>query len=197
MATRLLGYDINSLGLIGLGGLLIKSFLGTNTDENDENNGPATANVWGYGVLAGSILTAMFVTFALVSQMSPMADNNSINFVLALFAHSIPSVLLLGILVWIITINSIYYKNINTGKVSDEYFTYSNVSTFLIIIQSVILFKYLTDELHIAATSNSLKKVLETTMASKLSSVTYLLTMMNIMLIGIMTIILKYFSTDG
>lgn len=197
MNTTPLGYDINAMGLVGIGGLLVKVFLSENTSD-DGNKGPAAGSVWGYGVTAASVLTAMFVTFALVSRMSPITDKNTFSFILALLTHSIPSLLLLGVLAWLIAINAMYYKRINKGDVADEYYTYSGVSTFLVVVQAFLLFKYIVDELHVAATSNnSLKHTIETALASKMASVTYLLTLANLLLAGIMTIILEYFSTDG
>jgi len=196
MSTRPLGYDINAVSLVGLGGLLVKVFLSENTSD-DGTKGPAAGSVWGYGVTAASVLTAMFVTFALVSRMSPMTDRNTFSFVIALLTHSLPSLLLLGVLAWLISINAMYYTRINKGEVADEYYTYSGVSTFLVVVQAVLLFKYMNDELLIAASSDSLRKTIEEALASKMASVTYVITMVNLILAGIMTIILEYFSTDG
>jgi len=55
----------------------------------------------------------------------------------------------------------------------------------------------MNDELLIAASSSSLRKTIEEALASKMASVTYVITMVNLILAGIMTIILEYFSTDG
>lgn len=174
----------------------MKVFLSENTSD-DGTKGPAAGSVWGYGVTAASVLTAMFVTFALVSRMSPMTDRNTFSFVIALLTHSLPSLLLLGVLAWLISINAMYYTRINKGEVADEYYTYSGVSTFLVVVQAVLLFKYMNDELLIAASSGSLRKTIEEALASKMASVTYVITMVNLILAGIMTIILEYFSTDG
>lgn len=191
-----LGYDINAMGLIGLSGLLIKVFL-NEKPSIDGLRGPATASVWGYGVTAGAVITTMFITFALVSKMSPIADKNSMSFVASLFSHSLPSILLLGVLIWLITINTIYYKRINKDEVANEFYSYSGVSTFLVIIQSVILFKYITDELRFSSESDTFQKVIEKSLSSKLASITYVITMGNLILASIMTIILAFFSTDG
>jgi len=191
-----LGYDINVMGLIGLCGLLIKVFLNEKTSI-DGLRGPATASVWGYSVTAGAVITTMFITFALVSKMSPIADKNSMSFVISLFSHSLPSILLLGVLIWLITINTIYYKRINKDEVANEFYSYSGVSTFLVIIQSVILFKYINDELRFSSESDTFQKVIEKSLSSKLASITYVITMGNLILASIMTIILAFFSTDG
>ena len=51
---------------------------------------------------------------------------------------------MLGILAWLITLNGTYFKEINEGKVASEYSLYNNLSTFLIIIQLGLLFRYLS-----------------------------------------------------
>jgi hypothetical protein len=196
MISHNLDYDINAMGLVGLSGLLIKLLL-NESPSIDGLSGPARASVWGYSVTAGAVLTTMFITFALVSKMSPIADKNSMSFIASLFSHSLPSILLLGVLIWLITINTIYYKRINKDEVSEEFYSYTGVSTFLVIIQSVVLFKYINDELKFSSESDTFEKVIEKSLSSKLSSITYVITMGNCILAAIMTIILAFFSTDG
>jgi len=60
-----------------------------------------------------------------------------------------------------------------------------------------MLYKYIIDELKIGKEGSSLKSNMNEILASKIASVSYLLTLGNAVLIGIMTIILNYFSTDG
>ena len=194
MSSESLGYDIITMGLVGISGLLVKVFLSENNSE-DGTKGPAAGSVWGYGVTAASVIISMFVTFSIVSQTTETDEKNKFWFVAKMFAHSIPSILLIGILVWLIAINAIYYNKINKGDVAAEYYNYSNVSTFLVFVQSIILFKYIR-ELQKARKENDVNNI-ENIFNSKLKPVTYLLTMLNIVLAGIMTIILEYFSTDG
>lgn len=197
MSSDSLGYDIITMGLVGISGLLVKVFLSENNSE-DGTKGPAAGSVWGYGVTAASVIISMFVTFSIVSQTATIDDKNNFWFVAKMFAHSIPSILLIGILVWLIAINAIYYTKINKSDVAAEYYNYSNVSTFLVFVQSIILFKYIR-ELQKARKykgDNNIENI-ENIFNSKLKPVTYLLTMLNIVLAGIMTIILEYFSTDG
>lgn len=193
--TNNLSFDINILVFFMFVGLLIKLFFATST-TSDGSTGPATATVWGYGVSAASVIGIMFVSFAMTQRMDKMS-NNSLQFVMSLLSQSIVPLLTLGILVWLITINSIFYKRINQGEVAAEYYTYSGVSTFLLIIQTVMLYKYIIDELKIGKEGSSLKSNMNEILASKIASVSYLLTLGNAVLIGIMTIILNYFSTDG
>lgn len=184
-----LRFDINVFVLFMFIGIIIKLFFGTNTTM-DGSSGPATAAIWGYGVTAASIVGIMFVTFAMSGRMEKIS-NNSLEFVKRLFVHSIVPLLTLGILVWLISINAQFYKKINSGVVAKDYYTYSGVSTFLLVIQIVMLYRYIIDELNVG--SSNMKEIL----TSNVISITYLLTLGNAILLGIMTIILNYFSTDG
>jgi hypothetical protein len=184
-----LGYDINNLVLFAFVGIIIKLFLSSNTTD-DGSRGPASAAIWGYGVIAASVLGIMFITFA-------MATQNSLGFVKAMFLHSLPPMLMLIVLVWLISINSEYFKRINEGDVANEYSTYSNLSTFMVMIQLGVLYKYLVDELLIGRGGPTNKTMLIEALRSRLASVTYLLTLGNLTVVSVMTIILKYFSTDG
>lgn len=193
--SKTLGYDINNLVLFAFVGVIIKLFLGSSTTE-DGSRGPASSAVWGYGVIAASVLGIMFVTFAMASQMSNMSEN-SVGFVKSLLLHSLPPMLMLSVLVWLITINAQYYTRINEGDVANEYSTYNNLSTFMVMIQLGVLYKYLEDELQIGKGGPTNKTMLIEALRSRLASVTYLLTLGNMMVAAVMTIILKYFSTDG
>ena len=195
VVSRSLGYDINNLVLFAFVGIIIKLFLGSSTSE-DGSTGPASSAIWGYGVIAVSLLGIMFITFAMASQMSKLSEN-SLGFVKSLLMHSLPPVLMLTVLVWLITINSEFYKRINQGDVAGEYNTYNNLSTFMVMIQLGVLYKYLVDELLIGKGGPTNKTMLIEALRSRLASVTYLLTLGNMMVAAVMTIILKYFSTDG
>ena len=105
--------------------------------------------------------------------------------------------LLLGVLVWLIYLNAAFFKRINQNKVASEYYNYSTVSTVLVIIQLIVLFKYLTEEFRLSEGGPASKTQLEQALTSRLASVTYLVTLANVMLAAIQNIILAYFSTDG
>ena len=55
-------YVINSMMLIAIIGMCIKIFFGSRTSK-DGTNGPANSVIYGYGLVALSILTVIFVTF--------------------------------------------------------------------------------------------------------------------------------------
>jgi len=205
MVAKTLGYDINTLTLIAFIGVVIKLFLGQGP-RKDGSGGPANSAIWGYGTIAIAILGIMFVTFGLATQMTEdnekskamgRLQENTLGFVKSLMMHSLPPLLMLIILVWLITLNVKYFSRINQGKVASEYSSYSNLSTVMVVIQLICLYQYLVDELKINEGGLPSSKAVADAMKSQLASVTYLLTLGNVMVIGIMTIILKYFSTDG
>ena len=194
--VQVLGYDITNMTLIAFAGIVIKLFLGGNYSA-DGTSGPAGAAMWGYGLVAIAILTIMVINFGLANEMSKAKNMDSMEFVKALFKSSLIPLLLLGILVWLIYLNASYFKQINQNKVASEYERYSTVSTVLVIIQIIVLFKYLMDEMKIGTDTNPAQIDIDSAVKSKLASVTYLVTLGNILLAAIMNIILAYFSTDG
>ena len=169
-------------------GICIKIFFSTITGSSSQ--GPAAAAVWGYGIVALSILCVMFVSFGLAENMNRLNDK-SFSFVKELSGAGVPSLLMLGILTWLIVLNVIYFKKINIGDVASEYSTYSLISTLLVIFQLIFLFKFIFDDIGVTKNSTSAK------LAKEMASVSNLLAVLNLIFAGILTIILKYFSTDG
>ena len=131
-------YIINNLYFLALVGLIIKLFLTSDT-TSDGSSGPASASIWGYSLMACSVLGMLIVTYALNNNanMGNWKEGN-LKFVKNIFTNSILPVLMLGILAWLITLNGTYFKEINEGKVASEYSLYNNLSTFLIICFNVV-----------------------------------------------------------
>ena len=97
-----------------------------------------------------------------------------------------PLLFMLLILAWIVTLNNRFFTSINKGIVSQEFFSYSFLSTLLVFLQLMVIYKWLF------ADEDDKKGD-----RSKLATVTYLFTVLNIVLTGMMHIVLEYFSTDG
>jgi len=195
MLSKNLNFDVTNMMWIAFVGIVVKMFVGNDTSENGMS-GPASAAVWGYGLVTLAVLAIMFISFAMTSRMETIEQLNSITFTKLMFFHSIPSILMLGILSWLISINAIHYKQINKGDTAEEYDTYSSVSTWLVIAQIGVLIKLLMDELNISKGGLEKSAVMQA-LQGKMASVSYLLTIANIFVLVIMTIILTYFSTDG
>jgi hypothetical protein len=98
----------------------------------------------------------------------------------------------------ILTLNIIYYAQLNSGSVADEYYQFSNMSSFFMLVQFVIIIKYLIDLLLGQQRKDEGKSSgLMNALAGELSSVVWVLSIINISIVGILYVILKYFSTDG
>ena len=187
-----LKYDTTNMMVFAFVGILIKLFFGKSTSA-DGSSGPASSAVWGYGIAALSILSILFITFALATQMTAVSQYNTMDFVMKLVGGSMVTSLMLLILVWLISMNMTYYKRINEGNVSAEYNQFSTVSTVLVVIQLAVLFKYLKDAFATDKGGNGISGALK----SEMVSITYVLTALNVIFAGMMNIVLTFFSTDG
>jgi hypothetical protein len=175
-------YVINNLMAFAIVGIIIKLFFKSDITA-DGSSGPANASLWGYGVVSLSVFSVMFLSFALASNMSNL-NKDMYGFIKELLADSFPSLLTLLILVWLVTLNVTYFKRINQGKISSEYNQFSNLNTVFLVIQIIALFMFLRDQT--SSTGNN-----------KMSYVIYIMTFINVILVSMMNIILRFFSTDG
>ena len=190
-----IGFDITNMTLIAFAGIIIKVFLGGSFSV-DGTSGPAGAAMWGYGLVAIAVLIIMFVMFGIAQNMQKVQNLPALEYVKGLFIHGLPPLLLLSILIWLIFLNARYFKRINQDKVASEYYSYSSVSTVLVIIQLIVLFRYLRENYKIAIATGS-NDAVKVALTSKLASASYLITLGNFMLAAIQNIILEFFSTDG
>ena len=139
-------YVVCVLTLFCIIGIIVKLSLSQKTGNSAQ--GPATASIWGYGLVSICILTLIFVNIgALVDTSVDIGKLNDKGPNINVFQGGIPSILILGVLMWLITLNLIYFKRINEGEVASEYNMYSFISTILVILQLAVTIKYLYDSL--------------------------------------------------
>ena len=188
-----LKYDSTNMMVFAFVGILIKLFFGNNTTA-DGSSGPASSAVWGYGIVALSVLSILFITFALATQMTAVSQYNTMDFIMKLVQGSLVPFLMLLILVWLISINLTFYKRINEGNVASEYNQFSTVSTILVVVQLMVLFKYLKDAFKVEKGGQN---GLGGAHKSQMASITYVLTALNVIFVGMMNIVVAFFSTDG
>lgn len=171
-------YDSNIMIGFIIVGILIKLFFNI---SGSSNIGDATATIWGYGIVSLALFALMFITFSLATKINDQNKGSIFNFIKLLISNSLPIIATMSILIWIITLNSVYYNKINDNKISNEYYQYSNITLFLIIAQLSVLFMSLQS----GPSQNKMKYT------------TYFFTVLNLIFVGIMNIILKFFTTDG
>jgi hypothetical protein len=186
-------YDYNNFVGFAVVGIIIKLFFG-NSYTDDGSSGPASSTIWGYGLIMTSVLMIIF--------LKSISDTNTpdlsgvkldVGSILDMFGKTFeylkyisPLLFMLLILAWIVTLNNRFFTSINKGIVSQEFFSYSFLSTLLVFLQLMVIYKWLF------ADEDDKKGD-----RSKLATVTYLFTVLNIVLTGMMHIVLEYFSTDG
>jgi hypothetical protein len=156
--------DTNKGGQVFIGfifiGIVVKILLGISQ--------PATATIWGYFIIAFSIIGLLFLsTDTTKNDMESLKD----------FFQ--PLLLLVIVLIWSITLNFRYYKEINKNRVPKQYFLWSHSSTILICgicVLSIIGFIVKTDQFVIY---------------------NYILMVFNLIVVGIQQVILDSFTVDG
>lgn len=181
--------------LFALVGIIIKLFFSSPISE-DGMTGPAGSALWGYGFVVLSLLgiTASAVTLAAKNQ----GETSTFTVIKNIITTSLPIVLVLVILTWIVIQNITYFTRINEGKVADEYHQFSKISTILIVIQLILLFKYFSDEMGAGAVgAKGTQAQIMQILASQIAYIMYILTILNLTVVGVQQVILQYFSTDG
>lgn len=171
----------NLMSAFAIIGVLVSWFFGSRYET------PATASIYGYGVVAISLIIIMFNDFSL-AQKETSVNKNSLYFAFEMFKSSMPILVTFSLLCYIISLNLTYYNRINDNDVAKEYFKMSIVSTFLILAQIYMVIRFINTNI---AISRGTKK------ANPFKPIIYLFSFLNIIFVGILTIILKYFSTDG
>lgn len=186
--------DVNNMLALSAAGVLIKLFLGTSYTE-DGTSGPASSTIWGYGLTVISLFSLAFVSLALAKECN-MQDG--VASFISSFANNyfMPIFLLTLVLIWIISLNVIYFKRINQNKVADEFNQYSIMSSGLIIFQLILLYQYFSNLLSTNVDKSGVKSM-HKTVAKHSASITYIFTLLNFILTGMMQIVLEFYSTDG
>ena len=174
---------MSTLILFGLiiSGIFIKLFL--SGGDGSVNNGEASSTIWGYGLTTVSLFTLMFIIIS-----KSLNETNESTFTL-IISRGFPILSLVIILIYIISINLNYFEVINQNFVPSEFNMYSIISSIMIIVQILILFQatrlLLQGE---SANKNVLNRII---------NVTWIFSILNLILGVIMNIILKFFTTDG
>jgi hypothetical protein len=117
--------------------------------------------------------------------------NQPIRILSSYIMYSLPSVITIGILLYICVVLLIYRDQIIGGRVADEYYTYSTAANVLLGIQSMILIYHLYKQMLSIHNGKSIN------FSTTTSYSIYILGVLNIILVGISQVILKFFSTDG
>tara|TARA_B100001778_G_scaffold231964_1_gene193159 strand:- start:1955 stop:2593 length:639 start_codon:yes stop_codon:yes gene_type:complete len=190
--------DLLNLYFLGIAGIIIKIFFSYPGDEIG-STGPAITTLWGYGLTVSSLFILFFLVYSYnlklynikYKEQEPDSDKylsgNIIKKIFKILFDSIPIILTIFLIIYIMYLNFSNMKQINKSNgVAQDYYIYNNISSFLIIVQILLIYKYVWDKI----VKNDFKK-------DKIYvGLTYLISTINLILIIIMHIIL-YFYTVG
>lgn len=154
------------------------------------NTGPATSTIWGYGLTAIALSIMLFMGI----YVSKNIFEKNGNFVEMLFSNVSPIFFTLLIIMYAIFLNFQYFKRINSNRVTNEYHTYSFMSSVLTIVQiglvTTYLFYYLSNtDKDGGANVNNMKIELS-------KNAVYILSVINFLFLMMINISLQFFSTD-
>jgi hypothetical protein len=141
------------------------------------------ALISGYSTLLLSIFFLLFLTYNTYLSNNNVKFN-SISSIMSLVRPFFPSILIIFVLTLLITFLSIYFQRIALGNVPDYYYSFSNMSTILLLMQLGVWFH--------AIYKNS-GKIDE---GERVFSILTLVGTINSIVVITLGIVLKYYSTD-
>ena len=181
-------YDLKIFSFLCILGILFRIIFSRTSNEY------ATSTVYGYGFSILALLGLMVSSFA--TSYKDQMSQGIMGFFKVLLKNAIPVILITSIISLVLFQNISFYDQINKGHVADEYYQFSGVSSFLILVQVCLVINYLMDILSSEQNKGN-KSGIMAALASELNSIILILSVMNIGIIGVLQVILKYFSTDG
>lgn len=180
--------ELTNLLAFACAGIIIKLMFGSAQ--------PASAVIWGYGLSSMALFLLMMISLALANVEEMRAGVGK--FIEAFTQYALPTLLLLILLAWLIAVNVNFYDLINSKQVPSEYNFYSFLSSIVILLQTAVLFMFYDQKFNITnLQQSSLKIQSEEESATKNSTLSYVFTLINAILIGMMQIVLTFFTTDG
>ncbi len=141
------------------------------------------ADLYGYLTITGGLL--LIECYFILYIMKEGATNNKsiFRFIYDIISKTSHIVGILIAFIFMVVINSVYYKYINNNMVTSEYKTFNNIFLLLTSGQLYLLYKQLKETNMVRSTN--------------FKYLIYLVTLIQIIVVVIMQINLKYFLTDG
>jgi hypothetical protein len=134
------------------------------------------------------ILGIMMILIILFKNILKVNQNQStLKLLYSILINTGPFLLILGVIGFILYLIIFYKDNIIANHVSHSYFTFSNITIILLLLQLYIVYTNISSETF--ETSGKLSKIT--------SSLIYLLGVLTCMCSLILFTILKYYTTDG
>lgn len=190
ITIRRLPYDIKIFSIMCILGVVIRGIFMMIGNEI------ALSTIWSYGFSILALCGLLASSFALSSRNKESVS--LMGFFKLILSNALPVILIICILSLILYQNIRFYNQINEKKIPDEYFMYSKLTSFLILIQIIIVIKYLMDVLAGTNSNNSPNKSnMMHLLAGELYNISFIFTILNLGFVAILQVILQFFSTGG
>lgn len=154
--------------------------------------------VWGYTWIIFSLIGMLTMIWALISP--DMMNKSFMSVIYSSFTHSLPVVIIIILLSWVISMRLHYAYNFNNGTIPKMYYNYLHIANILLIFEILAVYnltknKFSSESAPAFASGmmNSIKKGVD----KQQGGILYLLIAINFILVSIMNTILKYYMTDG
>jgi len=149
-----------------------------------------TSGSLSYGLLmSGFITLGLAILMIVILLFNISLENNQtkdfLNIIIILFSLSGPFICLLGLIIFSLYLMIYYKSSIENNLVSNSYYTFTNITIFLIIIQTLLVYK------------NIEKIEITKRISGILNSLLYLLSTIGFITTIVVYVILKYYTTDG
>jgi hypothetical protein len=191
--------DLMNLVVLAMAGIIVKIFFQESHSKLGDS-GPASTTIWGYGLTATALFLMTFMAIYLTTKTKMLEgehDSGLFSYYISLISQgALPIALTLGVVIYIISLNYLYFKRINSNKVSTSFGTYSNFSSLLIMLQIGIIIKYMYSMLNAIVTKQTGNEIHKKEQ-SILKGLSLILITLNYLFVFILHILLAFFSTDG
>jgi hypothetical protein len=166
-------------------GLIISSVISFIVGFFSSGNISLDAYITGYAVLILGIMMLLIILFNNI--MKVIQGQSTFQTIYTILMATGPFLLILGVIGFVLYLIITYKQNILNDHVSQSYYSFSNITVILILIQLYIVFTNIS-----TPNFESTGKISKVT-----SSIVYLLGVLSAISSIIMFTILKYFTTDG
>ena len=149
--------------------------------------------IYGYSVITASIISIIIYEMALKKHQ---IKSQNLSTIWLMLKYSFPLMIVVGISSWLVAINIIYEKDISSDVLPQEYITFQNITTILILIQIYLIYLYISDQSKEGKADSIMTKIYKF-MSENISLVMTLISFIMFIVVGIMQVIIEYFRTDG
>ena len=152
--------------------------------------------VWGYSWIIFSLIGMLTMIWALISP--DMMDKSWTSVVYSSFTHSLPVVIVIVLLSWVISLRLNYAYKFNNDSVPDMYYNYLYVANIILIFEILSIYNTVKNQFDTASAHGStVMDKIKQGINKQQGGILYLLIAINFILVSIMNTVLKYYMTDG